>query len=38
MEYAVAINGAVIEEDLVSLYREKGIEPCVEVILKEIGE
>lgn len=36
--YAVAINGAVIEEDLVSLYLEKGIEPCVEVILKEIGE
>lgn len=37
-KYAVAINGAVIEEDLVSLYLEKGIEPCVEVILKEIGE
>jgi hypothetical protein len=36
--YAVAINGAVIEEDLVSLYLEKGIEHCVEVILKEIGE
>lgn len=37
-KYAIAINGAVIEEDLVSLYLEKGIEPCVEVILKEIGE
>lgn len=37
-KYAVAINGAVIDEDLVSLYLEKGIEPCVEVILKEIGE
>lgn len=37
-KYAVAVNGAVIEEDLVSLYLEKGIEPCVEVILKEIGE
>lgn len=37
-KYAVAINGAVIEEDLVSLYLEKGIEPCVKVILKEIGE
>ena len=36
--YAVAINGAVIEEDLVSLYLEKGIEPCVDIILKEIGE
>lgn len=37
-KYAVAINGAVIEEDLVSLYLEKGIEPCIDVILKEIGE
>ena len=37
-KYAVAINGAVIEEDLVSLYLEKGIEPCVDIILKEIGE
>lgn len=37
-KYAVAINGAVIDEDLVSLYLEKGIEPCVEIILKEIGE
>ena len=37
-KYAVAINGAVIEEDLVSLYFEKGIEPCVDIILKEIGE
>lgn len=36
-KYAVAINGAIIEDDLVSLYLEKGIEPCVEVILKEIG-
>lgn len=37
-KYAVAINGAVIEEDLVGLYLEKGIEPCVDIILKEIGE
>lgn len=37
-KYAVAVNGAVIEEDLVSLYLEKGIEPCVDIILKEIGE
>lgn len=37
-KYAVAINGAVIEEDLVSLYLEKGIEPCIDIILKEIGE
>lgn len=37
-KYAVAINGAVIKEDLVSLYLEKGIEPCIDVILKEIGE
>lgn len=37
-KYAVAINDAVIEEDLVSLYLEKGIEPCIDIILKEIGE
>lgn len=37
-KYAVTVNGVVIEDDLVSLYLEKGIEPCVEVILKEIGE
>lgn len=37
-KYAVAINGAVIEEDLVSLYLEKDIEPCIDIILKEIGE
>lgn len=37
-KYAVAINGAVIEEDLVGLYLEKGIEPCINIILKEIGE
>lgn len=37
-KYVVAINDAVIKEDLVSLYLEKGITPCVEVILKEIGE
>lgn len=36
-KYAVTVNGAVIDEDLVSLYLEKGIEPCVEIILKEIG-
>lgn len=37
-KYAVAVNGAVIEEDLVSLYLEKGIEHCIDIILKEIGE
>lgn len=37
-KYAVAINGAVIEEDLVSLFLEKGIESCIDIILKEIGE
>lgn len=37
-KYVVAINGAVIEDDLVSLYLEKGIESCIEIILKEIGE
>lgn len=37
-KYAVAVNGAVIDEDLVSLYLEKGIEPCINIILKEIGE
>ena len=37
-KYAVAVNGAVIEEDLVSLYLEKGIEHCIDIILKEIGK
>ena len=37
-KYAVAVNGAVIEEDLVSSYLEKGIEHCIDIILKEIGE
>lgn len=37
-KYAVAVNGTLIEEDLVSLFLEKGIESCIDIILKEIGE
>ena len=37
-KYNVSINGVVIDEDLVSLYLEEGITPCIDIILREIGE
>lgn len=37
-KYTVTIDGSVIDEDLVELYLEHGINPCIDILKKEIGE